>query len=82
MYEYALDQWRTHRWETDSRYYVARIFQDMFGTWLVDRIWGGRHNHISNSMSVVTASYEEAVTLLNAIHKRRVQRGYRKIAVL
>lgn len=32
------------RWETTSRYYVVRLYQDLFGDWIVESVWGGLHN--------------------------------------
>ncbi len=77
--EFDHDRWCRHRWETDSRYYVAEVTQDLFGTWVVKRSWGSRTTKRGNSLTSEAESYEHALRLLDQIAKRRVHRGYRHV---
>lgn len=79
MMPYQSDRWMTLRWQTDTRYYVAEVMQDLFGNWLLRRSWGGLRSARSQSMTVHADSYEHALQLLADVQKRRTQRGYRII---
>jgi hypothetical protein len=41
-------EWRHSRWERDSRYYELRVQQDLFGHWLLIRVWGRKDELWSN----------------------------------
>lgn len=73
---YEPHQWITKRWETDRRYYVAELGQDLFGGWLIKRSWGGRHTHRGSSMTIHAHDYAHALHLLDEVAKRRKARGY------
>ena len=34
--------WLASRWERDSRYYELHLRQDLFGTRVLTRVWGGK----------------------------------------
>ena len=42
MPTYSPDRWQRHSWQTDSRYYMAEVTQDLFGQWQLHRTWGSR----------------------------------------
>lgn len=73
------DQWIKECWQTATRYYVAEIMQDLFGTWVLKRSWGGRGSRAGNSKVVVAADYDHAVKLLEAVAKQRTAHGYVRI---
>lgn len=73
---YDTDQWVIKRWKTDSRYYIAEVYQDLFGCWLFKRSWGGRRSHRGNSLTIHADNYEHARELLKGVTKRRRVRGY------
>lgn len=72
----AVEHWLTRRWQTDTRYYVVEVTQDLFGYWLVKRTWGGLGNHRGNSVTTLANDYAQALKLLEEVTKRRRQRGY------
>lgn len=77
MPSYSPDQWQRCYWQTDSRYYLAEVTQDIFGQWLVCRRWGSRTSARGNEQTIPTLNYNEALKFLEATAKRRKQRGYR-----
>lgn len=76
MPTYSPERWQCHRWQTDSRYYMAEVTQDLFGQWQLHRTWGSRTSARGGEQRLNTASYDEAMCLLRATAKRRRQRGY------
>lgn len=71
-----LDKWIAKRWQTDTRYYVAEIVQDLFGTWVLKRSWGGLRSRQGSSTTLPAENYHHATKLLADVEKRRKQRGY------
>jgi hypothetical protein len=67
------------RWETETRYYLAWLHQDLFGEWVVYRMWGGKRNGRGSSRLDRVASEEEGRRLLEAIAKTRRAHGYREM---
>ena len=80
MPPYAPERWQRRRWETDSRFYVAEITQDLWGRWLLYRRWGSRKTARGNHQTLPAASYEDALALIEATAKRREQRDYREVS--
>ena len=76
MPTYSPDRWQRHSWQTDSRYYMAEVTQDLFGQWQLHRTWGSRTSARGGEQRLNTASYDEALQLLKVTAKRRKQRGY------
>lgn len=72
----GFEYWSKTCWQTATRYYVAEIMQDLFGTWVLRRSWGGRGSRAGNSKIVVATDYEHAVQLLETVAKQRKARGY------
>lgn len=70
------ERWITECWRTERRYYQADILQDLFGTWLLKRSWGGLGSRRRSSMTHVVTAYEEALQLLDEVAKKRLKRGY------
>lgn len=67
---------RQLRWETDSRYCVARAYQDLHGDWLVEKAWGGLTNKLGNGKQEIVSSLDAAVATLTRIRKERSARHY------
>ncbi|MBL8303064.1 MAG: WGR domain-containing protein [Ideonella sp.] len=67
----------SRRWTTATRYYTLRIQQNLFGTWELLKVWGGRRSRHGRHQVVPAETREEAVNLLESECRRRVQRGYR-----
>lgn len=70
------------RWINDAtaRYYQVHLIQDLFGEWTLIRVWGGLGTRRGAMRSTGVASYADGQAQLEAIGKRRRQRGYRPVA--
>lgn len=77
--EYDLGKWVMRVWQTDSRYYIGEVKQDIFGQWCCHRSWGSRTSRRGNSMTRPANSYEKALALLEETDKRRKARGYQEV---
>jgi len=78
---YSVDSWTKSCWTTASRYYIAEVTQDLFGTWLLRRSWGGLGSRRGSSMTITAENYEEALSLLDDTAKRRLKRGYVRVSL-
>ena len=69
---------RCWRWENAGarRYYEARVTQGLFGEWYVLRSWGGIGTRFGGEQADLVTSPADAITVLEVLAKRRVQRGY------
>lgn len=76
MPSYNPDRWQRCHWQTDRRYYMAEVTQDLFGQWLLHRRWGSRTSARGGEQRMIAASYDEALHLLQVTAKRRKRRGY------
>ena len=79
MPTYSPDRWQRHYWQTESRYYMAEVTQDLFGQWQLHRTWGSRTSARGGEQRLNTASYEDALHLLQMTAKRRIQRKYERV---
>lgn len=73
-----------YRWinPEKSRYYHAHLDNDLFGGWTLVLAWGGLCNRQGNMRVNCLVSYEDGVQRLQAIDKRRRQRGYSPVGDL
>lgn len=67
------------RWETDTRYMQAHLQQDLLGDWVLLIANGGLNSRRGRLRTVVLASRAAAEPYLAALHKRRIQHGYRLV---
>lgn len=65
------------RWERETRYFEARLIQDLFGTWVIKRIWGRKNTRIGQIRSKPVKSYDDGLSLLDTIERQRLSRGYK-----
>lgn len=73
---YQLNEWRRLYWQTDHRYYIAELKQDLFGEWMVCRYWGSRTSARGNQQHLFASTYEHGLMLMQVTAKRRQARGY------
>jgi hypothetical protein len=59
-----------------NRYYRLILSQDLFGDWVVTRVWGGIGKANGRIMHVLCSSYEEATILIRNIVKIKKRKGY------
>ncbi|MGX2039359.1 WGR domain-containing protein [Methylocaldum sp. MU1018] len=69
------------RWEKELRYYEIHLQQDLWGDWVLTRIWGRRGSPMGQIRRMPCHSYEDAVAKLTDIRSRRKRRGYEPVAV-
>jgi len=62
-----------------QRYYRLIISQDLFGDWVVTRVWGGIGKATGRIFHSSCSSYDEAVKLFESLLKTRIKRGYLNI---
>ena len=72
--------WLMASWQTDRRYYQIDISQDLFGMWLFKRCWGGLGSNRGNSKTCSFTDYEDALKSFEDVARRRLRRGYVRIA--
>lgn len=64
------------RWETRYRYYSARVYQDMFGDWVLAVAHGGKQNGMGAVRIHPAKSEADALKKVTKLAVRRVKRGY------
>ena len=67
------------RWESDKRYYAARLHTDLLGDTLVCRAWGGLHNNLGHGDQQLVSDHEAGERILAAIDRVRVKHKYRLV---
>lgn len=67
---------RILRWESDKRYYTARIHTDLLGDLVVERAWGGLYNRKGKLIQEVVPSLEAAEAAIADIAARRSAHHY------
>lgn len=62
-----------YRWENrqTNRYYRVLLAQDLFGQWLLTKIWGGINQATGRITHWPYPSYEEAIKAIDQIAKIR-----------
>ncbi|MEM9817193.1 MAG: hypothetical protein AAF827_12425 [Cyanobacteria bacterium P01_D01_bin.6] len=75
---YTVDQWLQRSWQrpTDGRRYRVELSQNLFGEWVLIREWWGVASKRRGSKKQGVNTYAEGVECLEAVAKRRMQRGY------
>jgi hypothetical protein len=68
------------RWESPTRYYAARVYQDIFGNWVLSCARGGRRNNLGALITKPVGNVEAGRLAIEAIDKVRKRRGYARVA--
>jgi len=63
-----------------ARYYQAFLDQNLFGEWTLITAWGGIGSNRGRMHCTCVTSYEAGVEQIDAIARRRVQRGYARVS--
>ena len=71
--------WLASRWERDTRYYELHLRQDLFGDWVLTRVWGGKGTALGQIRHELCESYAEGVARHAEAERVRVKRGYRGV---
>jgi len=70
------EEWFHSRWERDTRYYELRVQQDLFGNWLLTRVWGRRGSALGQIRHELCESYAVGLAKYAEAEIRRAKRGY------
>ena len=73
-----------YRWENreKQRYYRVILAKDLFGEWIITKIWGGLNKAGGGAKHVPCQTFELGIKLIEKISKTRDQRGYTRISTL
>lgn len=66
------------RWERDTRYYELRLQQDLWGFWVLTRVWGRKQSALGQLRREPFDSHIQGLAQLIKEEKRRQGRGYVK----
>lgn len=77
--QYQKEKWVFNLWKSDTRLYVGEVKQDLFGQWILHLTWGGLHNRLGNTKTVVADTYDDATILMEKVAQRRIAHGYRLV---
>jgi hypothetical protein len=75
-----MDQPPQHRFWVNpekARYYQVHLDRDLLGDWTLRTVWGGLGSRLGRMHCTGVASYDDGIEQVQAIAKRRAQRGYR-----
>jgi len=67
------------RWERNTRYYEARLQRDLFGDWILIKVWGQINSPRGRIMNSICNNYIEGQEKLITLSKIREKRGYTMI---
>ena len=72
------------RWENKpkQRYYRVIIQQDLFGSWILLRIWGGIQKKGGGTKTTMIDSFNQGIEILQIILTRRQKRGYNLVSTI
>ena len=62
-------------WKSNSRYYIVRLQENLFGEWTLIKNWGGLSNKLGGAQMHTFTSMDGALVELDRIAKIRVKRG-------
>ena len=71
--------WLRLCWTKATRYYEVRLHPDLWGQWIVTRMWGRSGTALGRRVSVPCLSYQDGLQRVEAVRERRRQRGYRLV---
>ena len=68
--------WLRSRWEKDNRYYELLVQQDLWGQWLLTRVWGRKGSALGQIRHELCESYAAGLVKYAEAEIRRRKRGY------
>lgn len=63
----------------DDRGYILQLERDLFGAYVLERHWYGRHNMRGGSMRKVYLTEDKAIKEVQKIERRRQSHGYTRL---
>ena len=73
------ETWLHSRRERDSRYYELLVQQDLWGQWLLTRVWGRRGSALGQIRHDLCENQAAGLVKYAEAEVRRVKRGYHSI---
>ena len=70
---------RHYECPASHRYYQTRVARDLFGCWCVIAVWGGLGSRRGQLRTFAQVDRAACLVVLDAIEKRRLQRGYVRV---
>jgi hypothetical protein len=70
-------EWLSLRWERGTRYYEVYLHQDLWGDWVLTRVWGRQGTALGRVVHNPCASYKDGCERLAVVQARRKSRGYK-----
>ena len=75
--QYQLDNWQSSSWIKDTRFYSIRLYQNLFGDWIVQRNWGRNQTQgAGQSLTTNCEDYQQGLVIYQQQQARRLKRGY------
>ena len=68
--------WPHSRRERDTRYYELRVQQDLWGQWLLTRVWGRKGSALGQMRHTLCVDQADAHACYAKAVVRRAKRGY------
>jgi hypothetical protein len=68
-----------NRWETETRYYKASLYKDLFNDWILEKSWGGRFNRRRGGQGIYCKSYKEGLDKLKKLDSLRKKHKYKEL---
>ena len=72
----ALNEIALQRWETERRYYLAWVQEDLFGELELVQVWGGKGTRLGSVRRRPIAATAQGRAALERIARVRMRRGY------
>jgi len=70
-----------YRWQkNNNRFYQVILQKDLLKDWCLTCIWGSIHSRLGNSKNYIFGNQNEAIGFIEALHGKRVKRGYQLVA--
>lgn len=76
MLDHGSEPRHQSRWERATRYYVLQLEQDLFGDWVLTRVWGRKGTALGQLHRELVDSHEEGLARMQKEETRRQGRGY------
>lgn len=67
------------RWESQTRYYLVKLHQDLLGDWVLTTAHGGRKSERGALRIKFVETMEKGLKEIQSIHKKRIRHGYARV---
>lgn len=66
------------RWTKDTRFYEIHLHRDLWGTWILTRVWGGIDSARGRVVHTPYSTRDECEREILNVERCRRRRGYRE----